>query len=145
MAETQVRFDELIAALKEHDFRLTPQRIELVRLIASSEGHPSAAQLYDRIKQQFPTISQATVYKTLALLKDLGQVLEIGLRDDNHYDGNRPQPHPHLICIKCNKIVDAELSLDQESIRKMEIESGYTILRPQISFYGLCPDCKKKS
>ena len=59
-------------------------------------------------------MSQATVYKTLALLKDLGQVLEIGLRDDNHYDGNRPQPHPHLICIKCNKIVDAELSLDQE-------------------------------
>jgi len=145
MTETQVRFDELIAALKEHDFRLTPQRVELVRLIASSEGHPSAAQLYDRIKQQFPTISQATVYKTLALLKDLGQVLEIGLRDDNHYDGNRPQPHPHLICIKCNKIVDAELSLDQEAIRKMEIESGYTILRPQISFYGLCPDCKKKS
>jgi Fur family peroxide stress response transcriptional regulator len=145
MTETQVRFDELIAALKEHDFRLTPQRVELVRLIASSEGHPSAAQLYDRIKQQFPTISQATVYKTLALLKDLGQVLEIGLRDDNHYDGNRPQPHPHLICIKCNKIVDAELSLDQEAIRKMEIESGYMILRPQISFYGLCPDCKKKS
>ena len=145
MTETQVRFDELIAALKEHDFRLTPQRVELVRLIASSEGHPSAAQLYDRIKQQFPTISQATVYKTLALLKDLGQVLEIGLRDDNHYDGNRPQPHPHLICIKCNKIVDAELPLDQEAIRKMEIESGYTILRPQISFYGLCPDCKKKS
>jgi len=145
MTETQVRFDELIAALKEHDFRLTPQRVELVRLIASSEGHPSAAQLYDRIKQQFPTISQATVYKTLALLKDLGQVLEIGLRDDNHYDGNRPQPHPHLICIKCNKIVDAELSLDQEAIRKMESETGYTILRPQISFYGLCPDCKKKS
>jgi Fur family peroxide stress response transcriptional regulator len=143
--DPHVRFDELITALKERDFRLTPQRVELVRLIASSEGHPSAAQLYARIKRQFPTISQATVYKTLALLKELGQVLEIDLRDDSHYDGNRPQPHPHLICMKCNKIVDGEVSLDQESIRKMEKVSGYTILRPQISLYGLCPDCKKES
>jgi Fur family peroxide stress response transcriptional regulator len=145
MPDPHVRFSELITALKERDFRLTPQRVELVRLIASSEGHPSAAQLYARIKRQFPTISQATVYKTLALLKELGQVLEIDLRDDSHYDGNRPQPHPHLICTKCNKIVDGEVSIDQESIRKMEKVSGYTILRPQISLYGLCPDCKKEN
>ncbi|MFN2120616.1 MAG: hypothetical protein ACK2T0_09520 [Anaerolineales bacterium] len=45
MPEPDARFVELMAALKEHDFRLTPQRIELVRLIASSEGHPSAAEL----------------------------------------------------------------------------------------------------
>ena len=135
MTDQDVRFNQLIAALKEHNFRLTPQRVELVRLIATSEGHPSAAQLYAKIKRRFPTMSQATVYKTLALLKELGQVLEIDLRDDSHYDGNRPQPHPHLICMKCNKIVDGELSLDQESVRKMEKVSGYTILRPQISLY----------
>jgi Fur family peroxide stress response transcriptional regulator len=145
MINPKVRFDELIAALKERDFRLTPQRVELVRLIASSEGHPSAAQLYARIKRQFPTMSHATVYKTLTLLKEMNQVLEIDLRDDSHYDGNRPQPHPHLICMKCNKIIDGEVSLDQESIRKLEKVSGYTILRPQISLYGLCPDCKKES
>jgi Fur family peroxide stress response transcriptional regulator len=145
MPDPKVRFDELIAALKERDFRLTPQRVELVRLIAASEGHPSAAQLFAKIKTQFPTMSHATVYKTLALLKDMNQVLEIDLRDDSHYDGNRPQPHPHLICIKCNKIIDGEVSLDQESIRTLEKVSGYMILRLQISLYGLCPDCKKES
>ncbi len=142
MTDPDVRFNQLIAALKERDFRLTPQRVELVRLIAASEGHPSAAQLYERIKVQFPTMSQATVYKTLALLKEMNQVLEIDLRDDSRYDGNRPQPHPHLICMKCNKIVDGEVSLDQEALRKLEQVSGYTILRPQITLYGLCPDCK---
>jgi Fur family peroxide stress response transcriptional regulator len=142
MTDPHVRFNQLIAALKEHDFRLTPQRVELVRLIAASEGHPSAAQLYEKIKVQFPTMSQATVYKTLALLKEMNQVLEIDLRDDSHYDGNRPQPHPHLICMKCNKIIDGEVSLDQEALRKLEQVSGYTILRPQITLYGLCPDCK---
>jgi Fur family peroxide stress response transcriptional regulator len=145
MPDPQARFDELIALLKERDYRLTPQRVELVRLIVASAGHPSAAQLYARIKCQFPTMSQATVYKTLALLKDMGQVLEIDLRDDSHYDGNRPQPHSHLICIKCNKIIDGESDFDPSAILKLEQASGYKILRSQISFYGLCPDCKDES
>lgn len=142
MTDPELRFSQMIDALKEHDFRMTPQRMELVRLIASSEGHPSANQFYEKIKLQFPTMSHATVYKTLALLIDLGQVLEIDLHQDRHYDGNRPQPHPHLICMKCYKIIDGEVSLDMESIRKLEEVSGYTILRPQISLYGVCPDCK---
>jgi Fur family transcriptional regulator, peroxide stress response regulator len=145
MPDPKVRFDELIAALKERNLRLTPQRVELVRLIASSEGHPSAAQLYARIKRRFPTMSHATVYKTLALLKDMGQVLEIDLRDDSHYDGNRPQPHPHLICIQCNQIIDGEADFDPAAIRKLEQASGYKILRSQFSFYGLCPDCTPSS
>ena len=145
MPDPEARFDELIAALKERDFRLTPQRVELVRLIASSEGHPSAAQLYARVKRQFPTMSHATVYKTLALLKDIGQVLEIDLRDDSHYDGNRLYPHPHLICIKCNKIIDGEADFDPSAIRKLEQASGYQIIRSQVSFYGICPDCKQSS
>jgi Fur family peroxide stress response transcriptional regulator len=144
MTDPDVRFNQLIAALKERDFRLTPQRVELVRLIAVSEGHPSANQLYEKIKLKFSTMSHATVYKTLALLKEMNQVFEIDLREDSHYDGNRPQPHSHLICLKCNKIVDGEESLAQESIKKLEQVSGFTILRPQISLYGLCPDCKQE-
>jgi len=142
MPDPEVRFDELITALKERDFRLTPQRVELVRLIASSEGHPSAAQLYAKIKTRFPTMSHATVYKTLALLKEMNQVLEIDLRDDSHYDGNRISPHPHLICIKCNKIVDGDLELDFSTVRKLEEISGYQIVRPQLTFYGFCPECR---
>ena len=145
MTDPDVRFNELIAALKERDFRLTPQRIELVRLIAASKGHPSAGQLYTTIKRQFPTMSQATVYKTLSLLKEINQVLEIDLRDDSHYDGNRPEPHPHLICTKCNKIIDGEISFDQESLQGLEQTSGFKILRLQISLYGLCPDCKEEN
>jgi Fur family peroxide stress response transcriptional regulator len=142
MSNPDDRFNELIGALKERDFRLTPQRVELVRLIAASEDHPSAAQLYTKITTRFPTMSQATVYKTLALLKEIGQVLEINLRDDSHYDGNRPGPHPHLICTKCNKIVDGELDIDLPAIRKLEKKTGYKIDHPEITFYGLCPECK---
>ena len=135
------RFKELINILKENDFRLTPQRIELVRLIATSESHPSATDLYFQIKQKFPTMSQATVYNTLALLKELNQVVEINLHGDSHYDGYHPDPHPHIICMNCNKIVDGDYSLDQQSIDQLEKSTGFSMIRPQITLYGLCPDC----
>lgn len=144
MTDNQIRFEELIIALKSQKFRLTPQRVELVRLIAASEGHPNAARLYTTIRSHFPTISLATVYKTLALLKELNQVVEIELHDDRHYDGNRPQPHPHLVCLKCSRILDAELNLEPASLRRLEENSGFTITQPQITLYGLCPDCKEK-
>lgn len=145
MPDPEVRFDEMITALKGSDFRMTPQRVELVRLIASSEGHPSAAQLYAKIRRQFPTISQATVYKTLAMLKEMNQVYEIDLRDDSRYDGNRPLPHPHLVCTRCNKIMDGELEISMAALEKVEKETGYQIMRTQVTFYGLCPDCRKKA
>ena len=144
MTDPDIRFKQLIVALKERDFRLTPQRVELVRLIAVSEGHPSASELHAKIRRQFPTMSHATVYKTLTLLKEINQVLEIDLHSDSHYDGNRPEPHPHLICTNCNKIIDGDLSLDQESLRSLEQASGFKILRPQISLYGLCPECQEE-
>jgi len=145
MTDPEIRFNQLIAALKMRSFRLTPQRVELVRLIADSAGHPSANELYTKIKRQFPTMSRATVYKTLTLLKEMNQVFEIDLHNDSHYDGNRPEPHPHLICIRCSKIIDGEVSLDQESLRSLEQASGYKILHPRISLYGLCPDCREES
>lgn len=142
MPDPEARFNEMLALLKERAFRLTPQRVELVRLIAASAGHPSAAQFYAKIKEKFPTMSHATVYKTLALLKEMNQVLEIDLRDDSHYDGNRPDAHPHLICAKCNQIVDGEFEIDPALLRQLEETSGYRIIRPQITFYGLCPNCQ---
>jgi Fur family peroxide stress response transcriptional regulator len=75
----------------------------------------------------------------------MNQVLEIDLRDDRHYDGNRPGPHPHIICTRCDQIVDGELELEPALLRKLEETSGYQILRPQITFYGLCPDCKQSA
>jgi Fur family peroxide stress response transcriptional regulator len=145
MADPEARFHELTAALKERDCRLTPQRVELLRLIAASEGHPSASQLYEKVRQRFPTMSPATVYKTLALLKDLGQVLEIDLPDDRHYDGNRTAPHAHLICTKCRRIADGDLEVDRAAIRKLEKASGYRIASPQFTFYGLCPECRREA
>ncbi len=74
----------------------------------------------------------------------MNQVLEIDLRDDSHYDGNMPHPHPHLVCTNCNRILDAALELDASAVRKLERASGFRVTRPQVTFYGLCADCKRR-
>ena len=142
--DSQARFEELVNKLQEHEYRLTPQRIALLRLLAASDGHPSASHLYEQIKEQFPTTSLATVYKTLNVLKEIGEVLELGFSNgDNRYDGNKPYPHPHLICINCQKILDPEVSLAQNLVQEVAQSSGYQIVSHRLDFYGLCPDCQK--
>jgi len=146
MVDPQTRFEELVTKLRESTHRLTPQRLALVRLLAVSEGHPSASQLYEQMKNQFPTTSLATVYKTLNVLKEMNEVLELRFSgDDNHYDGHKPYPHPHLVCIHCQKIIDLEVSLAQSLIQEVAQSSGYQIIGHRLDFYGLCPDCQEST
>ena len=110
MNDPQNRLDSMLTKLREHKFRVTPQRIAVLKILALSDGHPSVEQIFEQVKKDFPTTSLATVYKTVTLLKQLNEVLELGFTEgSNRYDGNRPYSHPHLICIKCKKIVDPDL------------------------------------
>jgi len=141
--DSQARFEELVNKLRERKYRLTPQRMALLRLLAASDGHPSASHLYGQIKDQFPTTSLATVYKTLNILKEMDEVLELGFSDgDNRYDGNKPYPHPHLVCINCHRILDVEVSLARSLVQEVAQSSGYQIFSHRLDFFGLCPDCQ---
>jgi Fur family peroxide stress response transcriptional regulator len=118
--------------------------LAVLKILASSEGHPSVDQIYDLVKKDFPTTSLATIYKTLTLLKEIGEVLELGFSDgSNRYDGSKPFPHPHLICIKCKNIIDSDTPSLQEIVKELSETSGYEILNYRLDFLGLCPKCKK--
>ncbi len=115
-----------------------------VLFAASIPRDLSADDLYEQITAQFPTTSLATVYKTLNLLKESGEVLELGFaNDDNRYDGSRPYPHPHLICIRCRKIIDPNVQWMDDLTQAIAAQTGYQILSHRLDFYGLCPDCRR--
>jgi Fur family transcriptional regulator, peroxide stress response regulator len=139
------RLTGILSKIKGRDFRLTPQRLTIIRILVASEEHPSVDEVYQEVRAQFPTTSLATVYKTIALLKDLDEVLELGFPDgSNRYDGNRPYPHPHAICTKCKKIMDPEISSVDELSEEMKKKTGYTISFHRLDFFGLCPECQGK-
>jgi Fur family transcriptional regulator, peroxide stress response regulator len=139
------RLSRMLSKIKGMDFRLTPQRLAILKILASSEDHPTVDTIYREVKLQFPTTSLATVYKTIALLKELNEVLELGFPDgSNRYDGSRPYPHPHMICLRCKKIMDPEISSIDELSDEMQRKTGYTICHHRLDFFGLCPDCQEK-
>ena len=133
----------MIRKLREHEHRITPQRLAILKVLAASEGHPSVEQIYARVKTDFPTTSLATIYKNVSLMKSLGEVLELGFSDDsNRYDGNKPYPHPHLVCIQCKKIIDPDLSMLQDLTQELIQETGFQIINHRMDFFGICPDCQ---
>ncbi len=145
MADPQARLDEMIARLKERERRLTPQRMAVLKVLAASEEHPSVEQIYARVKADFPMTRLATIYKTVTVLKEMGEVLELGFSDDcNRYDGNKPYPHPHLICIKCRSIVDPEVATLSELRQEVAQSTGYQITSHRLDFFGICPQCQEK-
>ncbi|MGC8826582.1 MAG: Fur family transcriptional regulator [Anaerolineae bacterium] len=145
MADAEQRFQQLKDKLRRLGYRLTPQRVALLRLLSESRDHPSAKDLYDQLRRQFPTTSLATIYKTLNVLKDLDEVLELGFSDDdNRYDGNKPYPHPHLICIRCRRIIDFDRDVVAGLEQELAQASGFEIVSHRLDFYGLCPECRRK-
>lgn len=145
MTTPQKRLDTLIAKLRERNFRVTPQRVEILKIFLNSDDHPSVEQVYTQVRANFPTTSLATVYKTVSLLKELGEILEIGCADGgNRYDGKKPHPHPHLICTACKTIMDPDVHLLKQLTAELAKSSGYQIVSHQLDFFGICPSCQKK-
>ena len=144
MADPQERLEQMIRVLKDEGCRLTPQRLTMLRILAKSEGHPSAEQIYEQIRAGYPTTSLATVYKTLSLLKNMGEVLEITFPSvGSHYDGNKLYPHPHVICTKCGQILDPKFEVMAGISQRIVRQTGYKITHQQLNFFGLCPECQK--
>jgi Fur family peroxide stress response transcriptional regulator len=144
--EPQKRVEEMLSKLRSRDFRITPQRLAILNILAASEGHPSVDDIYREVQVLFPTTSLATVYKTVSLLKELNEVLELGFPDgSNRYDGFNPVPHPHAICMKCKKIMDPELMNIDALSEEMSRKTGYKIFHHRLDFFGLCPECQQKN
>lgn len=142
MTDPQKRYDTIIQKIRDNGHKLTPQRLAIVRILAKSVDHPSVENIYDQIKADFPTMSLATVYRNIVLIKSLGEVLELGFPDgSNRYDGNKPTPHPHVICIKCKKIVDPDLDSLDEMKKEVASATDFKILNHRLDFFGICSAC----
>ena len=141
--DPELRYQIMLDKLKRRDCRLTSNRLALLRLLALSTGHPNATELYEELQKQFPAISLATVYKTLVLLKEEGEVLEIELHKGSRYDGNKPFPHPHLICNLCQKVIDGDdVQFIQEANQEIRERYNFQVDQSQMVFYGVCRECQ---
>ena len=146
MVDPAARYNSIVQKIKDNNQRLTPQRLAIVKILAHSEGHPSVERIYEQLRDDFPTMSLATVYKTVALVKELGELLELGFSDgSNRYDGNKPYPHPHVICVRCKKIIDPDLASLEDIKEEVSVKTGFEILTHRLDFFGICRECLNKT
>lgn len=141
------RLTALLDTLRLRGHRLTPQRAAILSALVRHTGHPTVDELHRLIQPDFPTTSLATVYKTIALLKDHGEVLELGVAESSsRYDGRRPRPHPHLVCTRCSQVLDPDETSEAALHQLVEVlaqQSGYRVETFRLELYGLCPACRR--
>lgn len=146
MTEQPARLEQMVARLKELNCRITPQRLAILKILAVSKGHPSVEEIYAQVKPDFPMTSLATVYKTVTLLKEAGEILEVSTRDGiSRYDGSKVHPHPHIICTQCKAILDWEALPMKDLSQEIASKTGFRIQTHQVNFFGLCPGCQSAS
>ena len=144
--EVETRLTEMREALAERGISMTSRRAKLLEVLVSSEHHPSVSEIHQDIKRYYPGTSLATVYNTIELLKETGQVLEIEFSGSaNRYDGRRPTPHPHLVCIECERIDDLDIVESDEALEEVSRTTGFKVVSKRTDYYGVCPDCQTKS
>lgn len=143
------RYDQLLLRLRQDSIRLTPQRLAVLRILADDTGHPTVEQVFERVRGDYPTTSLATIYKTIDMLKGIGEVLELSVGESHRYDGRDPRPHPHLICESCGSIIDLPLDgpLGDPVVLAGTADAvasvhGYAEVQPRLEFRGRCPACQ---
>jgi Fur family peroxide stress response transcriptional regulator len=136
-------YSQSLADLKSRGIRLTPQRQVILQYLKETDEHPTAEQVYQKIGEQFPGISLATVYNTLNMLKELGVIRELSYGDmSSRFDGNDSE-HAHLVCQSCNGLTDIECP-PQEQLQLAEIARfGFAVNSYRLEFYGICSNCQK--
>jgi Fur family peroxide stress response transcriptional regulator len=137
------RLDDVVAKLRSAGYRITPQRLAIVKILIDSEEHPSVEQIYRQVQEEFPTTSLATVYNTLERLKEVGEVLELPCSGGSRYDGLNPHSHPHLRCTVCGAIEDVDIDLGSAA-EEVAARRGYADVHYRLGFHGVCPRCQKK-
>ncbi len=143
--ELEIRLRDLLERLHKKGHRMTPQRVAILKAFLSAADHPTVEQVYRRVCLDFPMTSLATVYKTVALLKELGEVIEIsGDEEGNRYDAQHPEPHPHLICTHCGRIFDGDRADVEAVVTALQRRASFQVSTYRLDLYGMCADCQSR-
>jgi len=135
--------EELVA----RGVRITEQRRLLVGIIQDSPRHLDAATLLKIAKKQDPDIDRATVYRTIALLKNRGLIDELDLMhiegEKHYYEVKTSRDHCHMACFECGAIMEYASSSFEKLKREIAKESRFQIRVVRLEIGGLCETCRK--
>ncbi len=151
MSVSQEKFKEM---LKKKGLKVTNQRLLVLEVLSGNrDRHMTAEDIYELVKEDYPDIGLATIYRTVQLLLEMQLVDRINLDDgcvryeigQNLYeDAHGKHHHHHLVCKECGKVLPFKDDLLEELERHIEEETGFHVLDHELKFYGQCRECREK-
>lgn len=140
--------EEFKSILKENGYKLTTQRKSIIDVFLNNQScHLSSEEVYDSVRDDYPEIGLATVYRTLQLLEQLNIVYKVNFDDGcSRYELNLDSDdhqHHHLICVKCGKVQEVKLDLLENLELEIEKEENFKVVDHNVKFFGYCKNCEK--
>ena len=129
--------------MRQHGFRVTPQRMLLLDAICEGNGHTTFDEIYERVKAKAPGINQATVYRTLDFLCELRLIVSAEIGHQTVYEIAGKPPHHHLVCRGCGavqELADFHFYWLRDHILE---EHGFKADIDHMVITGLCAECAK--
>jgi Fur family peroxide stress response transcriptional regulator len=145
MSHSQKSDALIIETLRKKGYKATTQRITICRFTLHSRDHPSAQRIYDEVKKVHPTVSLATVYKTLQILREQGLIQELDLPESQARFDSYVEPHINLVCLQCGNIQDFDDRAAREMVERVTAKAEFTQTGQRIDIYGICKTCRGKT
>ncbi len=135
----------IVEALRRKGYKATPQRITICRFVLRSRDHPTAQEIYRQVRHTYPTVSLATVYKTLGVLSELGLVQELPFQHGETRFDSHVEPHVNLVCRRCGNVSDLEHRLAREMVARVAATARFSPFGQRLDLYGLCQRCGRST
>lgn len=142
---SEIHLKDALDSLKAKGVRITPQRHSILAYLVSTKSHPTADDIYQALKGNFPNMSVATVYNNLRVFRDVELVKELTYGDASSRFDFVTHDHYHIICEDCGKIVDFQYPGLEEVEHFASHVTGFKVNSHRLEVYGSCPACVAKS
>lgn len=134
--------DDYSALIRKQGFRVTQQRQMIIDAIQAGAGHSTPEEIYQRLHVKAPAINRATVYRNLDFLCDMRLVVAAQIGGQMYYELAGEQPHHHLVCRKCNEVLEVGHQTIKALFDKIEIEQSFLIDMDHLALFGVCKQCR---
>ncbi|MBD3344904.1 MAG: transcriptional repressor [Chitinivibrionales bacterium] len=125
-------------------YRKSRQRERILQVLKQTEAHPTADWIYHQLKDEIPDLSLGTVYRNLKVLMEQGHVRKVPFGSTFDRFDAKLDPHYHLVCEHCGKVLDFEMPVYDEINRRAQESSAFKVTRHRIDFFGICENCQKQ-
>jgi Fur family peroxide stress response transcriptional regulator len=120
--------------------RTTKQLQTIWDAVKDDNSHPTADQIYDRVRKKLPSISLGTVYRNLQKLV-ADEKLQVLMRGRSQHFDPLVERHQHFICERCDRVYDVRID-NQREIKPAKLpHEGFRVTSHQLAFYGICKHC----